>query len=206
MKVDGKRVALSLAGVVFAIGTVWIHYEVKAKMVPSSGLSGGGSVERSGSLALGDPVSDFTATRLNGTTISLAQFKDREVVLLDFWATWCQPCIRSMPNLQDLHDEFDELGVEVLAVNVGEELEPIRDFIELRGYSFPVVTDPRAKISEQFGIVGIPLLLIVGKDGQLRHIEMGYPSEQPEVETRTQRLREVLLELTQESTSTSQGT
>lgn len=203
MNLDVKKISLIALFVVFAVGSVWIHYEVKAKIEPSAGLNGWGDVERSGGLELGDLVPDFSATKLDGTNITLSEFQNREVVMLDFWATWCQPCIRGMPNLQALHDEFDELGVEVLAVNVGEEVELIREFIEPSDYSFPVVIDTNEKISTSYGVVGIPRLLVVDKSGLLRHIEIGYPMEPTEVERRNERLRALLRELIQESKSNS---
>ncbi|MXZ44868.1 MAG: TlpA family protein disulfide reductase [Gammaproteobacteria bacterium] len=203
MNLDTKKIALIALGIVFAIGSVWIHYEVKAKIVPAAGLSGGGIIERSGSIELNDEVPDFSATTFDGLNIQLSEFQDREVVVLDFWATWCQPCIRGMPDLQALHDDFDDQGVEVLAVNVGETVETIREFLEPSGYSFPVVIDTNEKISGSYGVFGIPRLLIIDKSGRLRHIEVGYPIAPRELERRNERLRTLLQELTEESESNS---
>ena len=103
---SGRRIIWVLAGVLFAAVTVWVHYEVKVKMLRDSDASGGGSVEQSGTLTVGEEIPDFAAIDLDGANVTLSEFRDREVVVLDFWATWCQPCIQSMPALHALNDEF----------------------------------------------------------------------------------------------------
>ncbi len=138
---SGRRIIWVLAGVLFAAVTVWVHYEVKVKMLRDSDASGGGSVEQSGTLTVGEEIPDFAAIDLDGANVTLSEFRDREVVVLDFWATWCQPCIQSMPALHALNDEFDERGAEFLAVNVGEEPELVRDFLQDKEFAVRVVMD-----------------------------------------------------------------
>ena len=69
---------------------------------------------------MGSPSPDFSASDLQGRSVVLSEFQDRKVVLLDFWATWCAPCVQTMPKLQEIHEEFEERNVEILAVNLGE--------------------------------------------------------------------------------------
>ena len=172
---SGRRIIWVLAGVLFAAVTVWVHYEVKVKMQRDSDASGGGSVEQSGNLTVGEEIPDFAAIDLDGANVTLSEFRDREVVVLDFWATWCQPCIQSMPALHALNDEFDERGAEFLAVNVGEEPELVRDFLQDKEFAVRVVMDEQEDISGAYGVRGIPQLVIVGMDGRVVRIEVGYP-------------------------------
>ena len=187
-----------MAGVLFAAVTVWVHYEVKVKMLRDAEPPGGGSMEQSGTLTVGEEIPDFAAIDLDGATVSLSEFRDREVVVLDFWATWCQPCVQSMPALQALDDEFDERGAEFLAVNVGEEPELVRDFLQDKDFAVRVLMDEQEEISGAYGVRGIPQLVIVGMDGRVVRIEVGYPPFAGMAEQRNERLRRLLEELTED--------
>ena len=195
---SGRRIIWVLAGILFAAVTVWVHYEVKVKMLRNAQPPGGGSVEQSGNLTVGEEIPDFAAIDLDGANVTLSEFRDREVVVLDFWATWCQPCIQSMPALHALNDEFDERGAEFLAVNVGEQPELVRDFLQDMEFAVRVLTDEQEEISGAYGVRGIPQLVIVGMDGRVVRIEVGYPPLAAMAEQRNERLRRLLEELTQD--------
>ena len=75
----------------------------------------------------------------------LSHFRDRKVVVLDFWAIWCMPCLMAMPDLQQLHDEIGG-RVEVVAVNLGEDPDKVRRFVDRKGYTFTVVEDPDQEV------------------------------------------------------------
>lgn len=194
-----RRIIWFVAGVLFAAVTVWVHYEVKVKMAPIAELNGGGSVEQSGNLTVGEEVPDFSAIDLNGANVTLSDFRDREVVVLDFWATWCQPCIQSMPSLEDLDDHFGERGARILAVNVGENPDLVREFVDDMEFGVRVVMDEDEEISGAYGVRGIPQLVIVGMDGQVAHIEIGYPPFPGLAEQRNKRLQTMLEDLTQDN-------
>ena len=205
LKLNARSIGLVIAGVILAVATVWIHYEVKAKLVPSSGLgmaldglSVGGS-----KFQLGDQIADFSSTTLEGELITLSDFEDQQVVVLDFWATWCTPCVNGMPGLQELHEEFGDRGVQILAVNVGEDAEKIQEFMQSEGYSFPVVMDPNNNIGDLFGVKGIPQLFVVDKEGNLRHSKVGGPMSAGHGKSQAKKLGLLLEKLVQESTSAS---
>lgn len=187
MKRSSSLAIWVLAGILFACGTVWVHYHVKVRMVPGGG---GGSVQQAGALAVGEEIPDFVAAELGGTDITLSDFRNREVVMLDFWATWCQPCILGMPSLQAMHEEFDERGLEILAVNLGEDPDTVSEFMEDWAYTFRVVMDPDELVSGKYGVRGIPQLVVVDLDGRVAHIELGYAPDL--AEAREKRLRELL--------------
>ena len=144
---------------------------------------------------MGQDIPDFSGVDLDGADVTLSEFRNREVVVLDFWATWCQPCIRSMPSLEALNEEFGYRGAEFLAVNVGEGPELVREFVEDMEFTVRVVMDEREDISGVYGVRGIPQLVVVGRDGRVAHIELGYPPIPRLSELREERLREMLEEL-----------
>ena len=116
-------------------------------------------------------------------------------VVLDFWATWCGPCLRAMPDLEEVHREFAERGVVVVALNLGEDPERARSFIKRQGYTFRVGADQDRAIAERFGVRAIPTLVVVGTDGRIAWTRVGYePNEARE-------LRALLDQLTEERPS-----
>lgn len=195
---SARKLIRILACFVLAAVTVWVHYEVKVNLQQPAELAAGGSVEQSGNLEVGREIPDFSSVDLDGADIRLSQFRNREVVVLDFWASWCQPCIRSMPSLEALNEEFKYRGAEFLAVNVGEGTELVREFVEGTEFTVRVVMDEREDISGAYGVRGIPQLVVVGRDGRVAHIELGYPPLAGLSELREERLREMLKELTRQ--------
>ncbi len=184
------------AGVFFAALTVWVHYEVKVKLQQPAEMINGGPVEESGNLAVGSEIPDFSSVDLDGAGVTLSEFENREVVVLDFWATWCRPCIRSMPAVQALNEEFDRRGAAFLAVNIGEGPDVVREFVDEREFTVRVVLDEDEEIAHSYGVRGIPQLIVVGRDGRVEHIELGYPPLPRQTEAREQRLRNLLDGLT----------
>ncbi|MXW20825.1 MAG: TlpA family protein disulfide reductase [Gammaproteobacteria bacterium] len=194
--VSARKLVLILACIVLAAVTVWVHYEVKVNLQRPTELASGGSVEQSGNLQVGEEIPDFSGVDLDGADITLSEFRNREVVVLDFWASWCQPCIRSMPSLEALNEAFEHRDVEFLAVNVGEGPELVREFVEDTEFTVRVVMDEGEDISGAYGVRGIPQLVVVGRDGKVAHIELGYPPLTRLSEMREDRLWDLLEELT----------
>jgi peroxiredoxin len=107
----------------------------------------------------------FTLTGLDGKTYSLESLKGR-VVLLNFWATWCPPCRKEMPDMEKLHREFANKGLTVLAVS-DEDRETVEKFLATNPYSFPILLDPGRKVNSAFLIEGIPKTFIFDREGRL---------------------------------------
>lgn len=109
---------------------------------------------------------DFSLARLGGGTISLAEFRSKKAVVVDFWASWCPNCRRDMPNLNRFYEKYKD-RVEVIGVNLQEEESIVQDFIASRGISFPVALDPRGAASNAFGIRYTNTHFLVDKEGNL---------------------------------------
>lgn len=112
----------------------------------------------------GKPAFDFALTGLEGEAVSLADLKG-EVVILDFWATWCGPCRRWMPIVQRAHDTLQGKGVRVFAVNLREDAMKVRKYLDQTGVRVPVLMDRDGAVSDRYGARSIPLTVVIGRDG-----------------------------------------
>src|SRR5664279_3033369 len=108
---------------------------------------------------------DFTLTDLQGKTWSLRELKGK-VVLVNFWATWCPPCRKEMPDLNTLYQRFKDQGFVILAIS-DEEVGKVKPFIAERNISYPVMLDPGRKINDLFQVEGIPKSFVYDREGKL---------------------------------------
>ena len=108
---------------------------------------------------------DFTLTDLQGKTWSLRELKGK-VVLVNFWATWCPPCRKEMPDLNTLYQRFKDQGFVILAIS-DEEADKVKPFIAERNISYPILLDPGRKVNELFQVQGIPKSFVYDREGKL---------------------------------------
>ena len=108
---------------------------------------------------------DFELKDLSGKSWTLSALKGK-VVLVNFWATWCPPCRKEMPDLEELSKQFKDQGLVVLAIS-DEEDAKVRPFIAEHGYSFNVLLDPGRTVSERYFVDGIPKNFVFDRDGKL---------------------------------------
>ena len=119
----------------------------------------------------GDLAPDFTAQTADGSTFVLSEQKGK-VVLLNFWATWCGPCVREMPAFEKLNQEYGE-EVAILAVDAMEDKDTVDQFISDNGYTFPIAYDVEGAVCTKYPSDGIPYTLVIGKDGTVQNIYLG---------------------------------
>ena len=116
---------------------------------------------------------DFTLKSHEGENIRLSEYRG-EVVLINFWASWCGPCRQEMPVLSALHDKYRALGFTVLGVNVESDTRKARKLLQDRPVSFPVVFDSDSVVSKQYDVVAMPSTVLVDRDGNMRYLHKGY--------------------------------
>lgn len=132
------------------------------------------SAAPAGAAELGREAPDFTLPDLAGKMVRLGDFRDRKAVLINFWATWCEPCREELPTLERLARERQGT-VEVLGVNL-DALGPgkVRAFVRELGLTFRVLLDPRQAVGKLYRIRGLPSSFVVGRDGVVKYREIGY--------------------------------
>ena len=116
---------------------------------------------------------DFTLKSVDGENLRLSEFRG-EVVLINFWASWCGPCRQEMPVLSDLHDRYRALGFTVLGVNVEEDSAEARKLLKKMPVSFPVLLDNESVVSKQYDVVAMPSTVLVDRNGNMRYLHKGY--------------------------------
>ena len=120
-------------------------------------------------LALGKPVPNFSATDLEGNPISLEQYRGK-VVLLDFWAVWCAPCIAEMPNVKKVYDTYKDKGFDIIGISLDFDEKKLRDYLKENEIPWRQVFSGKgwnSPVAQQYGIRAIPALWLIDKDGTL---------------------------------------
>ena len=128
------------------------------------------------SVSAGDvsgPAPDFALESRGGGMMSLEQHRGN-VVMINFWATWCGPCRQEMPHLEALHQRYESLGFTLLGVNVEDDPEGAAEWLEETPVSFPILFDPENEVSELYDVVAMPTTVLVDRQGNKRYIHHGY--------------------------------
>jgi peroxiredoxin len=131
---------------------------------------------------------NFTLQTLDGRTTSLAEHKG-EVVMINFWATWCAPCRQEMPHLEALYQRYGALGFTLLGVNVEEDPAGAEQWLAQTPVSFPILFDPKNEVSELYDVIAMPSTVLVDRKGNLRYLHHGYkPGYENEYQTQIRAL------------------
>ncbi len=114
---------------------------------------------------------DFTLKDLQGNTVSLSDLKGKKV-LLNFWATWCPPCKAEMPDIEKVYQEYKDDGLVVLAVDIGEKQDKVKEFVENNGYTYTVLLDTDQAVASKYNISAIPASYFIDPEGNVvkRHV------------------------------------
>jgi peroxiredoxin len=115
---------------------------------------------------VGDTAPDFTITAENGRPVSLSHFGGK-VLVLNFWATWCPPCVEEMPSLSQFAAQFKDKGVVVLGVSVDKDAAAYKNFIRSLDPAFLTARDPEMKINLEYGTVQYPETYIINSQGKV---------------------------------------
>ena len=132
------------------------------------------------SIAPGAPAPAFQLHSSASTDVSLSDLKG-QVVLINFWASWCGPCRQEMPVLEQLYKKYKSAGFTLIGVNVEPKSADAEGFLKSTPVSFPVLFDPESKVSRLYEVTGMPSTVIVDRAGKVRYIHHGYkPGEESE--------------------------
>lgn len=125
------------------------------------------------SLKVGDAAADFSLSSRTGETVSMAGLKG-QVVLLNFWASWCGPCRQEFPLLDTIHKKYRKLGFTVIGLNVEPDAKDAEEFLKQNPVSFPIVYDPNDDVSKRYGIGGMPSVALIDRKGIVRWMHKSY--------------------------------
>ena len=140
---------------------------------------------------VGKPAPDFALRSLKGPSVRLSEHLG-EVVVINFWATWCGPCRQEMPLLDELYGKYQLAGLILLSVNIDDSAEPAIEMAQTLQVSYPVLFDTRKEVSRAYEVSAMPVTVLVDRAGVVRYVSEGY---KPGYEKRyTEKLRELLNE------------
>ncbi len=119
-----------------------------------------------GPLAVGDTASDFSVAGLNSRPLRLDDYRHR-VVVLNFWATWCPPCVEETPSLEKFARQARAQGVEVIGISVDQDADALSSFIAKYQVSYPIGRDPGGQLARSYGTTTFPETYILDRDGNI---------------------------------------
>ncbi|MDT8383685.1 MAG: TlpA disulfide reductase family protein [Gammaproteobacteria bacterium] len=116
---------------------------------------------------------DFTLKSRSGENIKLSELRG-DVVMINFWASWCAPCRQEMPLLDAMYKKYSDLGFVLLGVNVEEDSSKAGELLREVPVSFPVLYDNRNDVTKLYKVVAMPSTVMVDRDGNMRYLHRGY--------------------------------
>jgi peroxiredoxin len=119
------------------------------------------------------PAPSFTLTNLTGQPGGLGEYKG-QVVMVNFWATWCGPCQQEMPLLDQMYKKYKPAGFTLIGVNVDKESPAVKELLARKPVSFPVLLDPANQVSKAYHVDEMPSSVIIDRKGQIRYVHRGY--------------------------------
>ncbi len=136
----------------------------------------------------GGPAPAFTLTTLTGSPAALSQYKG-QVVMVNFWATWCGPCQQEMPLLDQMYKKYKPAGFTLIGVNVDKDAPPVKELLARKPVSFPVLLDPANQVSKAYHVDEMPSSVIIDRKGEIRYIHRGYkPGDENDYQDRIRQL------------------
>lgn len=117
-------------------------------------------------------ATDFTLKDLSGKEVSLSDFRGK-VVMLDFWATWCPPCVKAIPELMALHEKFKAQGFEVIGISMDHSISDVRNFVRDKNVTYTILMSDD-KVEKQYGVITIPVTFMVDRSGKVAKKHLGF--------------------------------
>lgn len=130
---------------------------------------------------VGSRAPDFKLAALDGPDLTLSALRGN-VVVLNFWATWCGPCRAEMPALEQVGQQYRERGLRIVGVDVQESPDKVREFLPEVGVTFPIVFDSDTALARRYRAGGLPASFIIDREGTVREIKLGAYTEETLIE------------------------
>jgi cytochrome c biogenesis protein CcmG/thiol:disulfide interchange protein DsbE len=137
-------------------------------------------------LQVGQAAPDFALESLTGEKVRLSDLKGKPVVI-NFWATWCPPCRKEMPEFQQVYDQYRDAGLQFYAINVGESKVAVEDYRQRLGVHFPILIDKNEEAQTAYKILPLPSTFFIDREGIIRGVYQ-YQMSLPQIEDEVKRL------------------
>jgi peroxiredoxin len=121
----------------------------------------------------GQKAPDFALKSSTGENLRLSEFRG-DVVMINFWATWCGPCRQEMPLLDELYNRYQRVGFNLLGVNIDDDSRRAMQMAEELGIDFPVLFDATKEVSRLYEVEAMPVTVLVDREGTVRYVHHGY--------------------------------
>ena len=121
----------------------------------------------------GQTAPDFALKSSSGENLRLSEYRGN-VVMVNFWATWCGPCRQEMPLLDELYSRYERVGFSLLGVNIDDNSAKAMDMVSELGVSFPVLFDSRKEVSKLYEVSAMPVTVLIDREGIVRYVHHGY--------------------------------
>ena len=154
---------LILAACALALGVLVTHYALRTHH---------SQVAATSSTANHPPAPDFTLPQLDGNDLRLSSYRGK-VVLLDFWATWCDPCREEIPHFVELQKRYADAGLQIIGVSMDDSADPVRPFYQKFHMNYPVVMGTAQTGALYGGVLGLPITFLIGRDGKVNAKHIG---------------------------------
>ena len=121
----------------------------------------------------GQQAPDFALKSSTGENLRLSEYRG-DVVMINFWATWCGPCRQEMPLLDELYNRYQRVGFNLLGVNIDDDSRRAMQMAEELGIDFPVLFDATKEVSRLYEVEAMPVTVLVDREGTVRYVHHGY--------------------------------
>lgn len=118
------------------------------------------------------PAAKVTLESISGRMVSISDFKGRPLIV-NFWASWCAPCVEEMPRFEKTYKTWKDKGLEIVAINLKESRDVAEEFMKKNGYSFTTLLDEDGEASDEFQVFGLPTTFFIDREGIIRYSHMG---------------------------------
>ncbi len=122
---------------------------------------------------IGQAAPDFALKSSSGENLRLSEYRG-DVVMVNFWATWCGPCRQEMPLLDELYSRYERVGFSLLGVNIDDDSRKAMRMVSELGISFPVLFDVRKEVSKLYKVDTMPVTVLSDREGTIRYVHHGY--------------------------------